>query len=87
MPRKPLLTSLLGVALRHQVDEQAQALLGPSVEDTGLQHLQVLLVQVDRLLIERKRFLLEGQLVLLQVRGLQLGGPLGLRQVERLKSR
>ncbi len=71
---------MLRVAARHQLGEPAETLLGPLVEDARPQHLHVLLVYADGLLLERKRFLIEGQLELLQLRGLQVGRPLRLRQ-------
>ena len=68
------------VAARHQLGEPAETLLGPRVEDAGVQQFHVLLVYVDGFLLERKRFLIEVHLELFQIRGLQVGRPLRLHQ-------
>ena len=47
------------VAARHQFGEPAETLLGPRVEDAGVQQFHVLLVYVDGFLLERKCCLIE----------------------------
>src|SRR6185369_7714302 len=71
----------LRVATRHQLGEARQALLDPAVVEVIAAHqLEILLVHLDRLLLERERLFVERVFVLLQLRAGEIRRTLRLAQ-------
>src|SRR5205807_6322822 len=68
------------VSAWHQLGELIETLLRPVVEDAGPQHFDILFVDLDGFLLERKRLLIERVLILLQLCRVQIGGLLRLQE-------
>ena len=72
---------LLGIAAGHKHGQAREALLDPAVVNVGGDHhVDVRLVNLDRALLERKRFFFDRFVVRRKLRSGQVRRPLGIEQ-------